>query len=135
MYLHNCSHYRLVKRAYCADLVQALGWGAAIEDKLNPLGQSLAVLDGFFDCSLATSQLQMSAQEAVMQPSDSHLIQQYFVYKCDVGLEKYLQRIDSFQLRCSLTRFRFGQQCCNAIGAVSMDCHMKREFAMRVCSM
>ena len=108
-YLHNCSQYRLVKRAYCADLVQALGWGAAIEDKLNPLGQSLAFLDEFFDCSLATSQLQMSAQEAVMQPNDSHPMQQYFVYKSDVGLEKYLQQIDSFQLRCSLTRFRSGQ--------------------------
>ena len=34
-----------------------------------------------------------------MQPSDSHLIQQYFVCKTDVGLENYLQQIDSFQLR------------------------------------
>ena len=40
-YLHNCNQYRLVKRAYCADLVQALGWGADIEDKLNPLGSLL----------------------------------------------------------------------------------------------
>ena len=104
-YLHNCHQDRLVKRAYRADRMQALGWGAAIEDKLNPLGQSLAAIDEPFDCSLATSQMQASAQEAVMQPSDNHLMQQYFVYKTDVGLEKYLQQIDSFQLRCSLTRF------------------------------
>ena len=89
--------------------MQALGWGAAIEYKLDPLGQSLAAIDKPFDCPLATSQLQASAQEAVMQPSDNHLMQQYFVYKTDVGLEKYLQQIDSFQLRCSLTRFTFGQ--------------------------
>ena len=42
-----------------------------------------------------------------MQPGDSHLMQHYFVYKTD-ELEN-LQKIDSFQLRCSLTRFGFGQ--------------------------
>ena len=30
-----------------------------------------------------------------MQPSDSHLMQQYFVYKTDVGLEKHLQQTAS----------------------------------------
>ena len=108
-YLHNCNQDRLVKRAYCADRVQALGWGAAIENELNPLGQSLAATDEPFDCSLATSQLQASTQETVMQSSDSHLIRQYFVCETDVGLEKYLQQNYNFQLRCSLTRFRFGQ--------------------------
>ena len=98
--------------------MQALGWGAAIEEKLNPLGQSLAAIDEPFDCSLATSQLQASAQEAVMQPSDNHLMQQCFVYKTDVGLEKYLQQIDIFQLRCSLIRSRFGQHC--------LQCHKGR---------
>ena len=49
-----------------ADRMQALGWGAAIAE-LAPLGQSLATIDEPFDCSLATSQLQASAQEAVMQ--------------------------------------------------------------------
>ena len=44
-----------------------------------------------------------------MPSSENHLMQQYFAYKIDVGLEKYLQQIDSFQLRCSLTRFIFGQ--------------------------
>ena len=129
-YLHNCHQDRLVKRAYRADRVQALGWGAAIEDKLNPLGQSLAAIDEPFDCSLATSQMQASAQEAVMQPSDNHLMQQYFVYLTDVGLEKYLQQIDSFQLRCSLTRFRFGQHW--------LQCHRGRFQGLpneaRVCN-
>ena len=129
-YLHNCHQDRLAKRAYRADRVQALGWGAAIEGKLNPLGQSLAAIDEPFDCSLATSQLQASAQEAVMQPSDSHLMQQYFVYKADVGLEKYLQQIDSFQLRCSLTRDRFGQHW--------LQCHRGRfqglPYEARVCN-
>ena len=54
-FLYSCHQDRLVKRAYRADRVQALGWGAAIEDKLNPLGQSLAAIDEPFDCSLATS--------------------------------------------------------------------------------
>ena len=129
-YLHNCHQDRLVRRAYRADRVQALGWGAAIEDKLNPLGQSLAAIDEPFDCSLATSQTQASAQEAVMQPSDNHLMQQYSVYKADVGLEKYLQQIDSFQLRCSLTRFRFGQHW--------LQCHRGRfqglPYEARVCN-
>ena len=31
-YLHNCNQDGLVKRAYCADRVQALGLGRAIED-------------------------------------------------------------------------------------------------------
>ena len=39
-----------------------------------------------------------------MQPNDSHPMQQYFVYKPDAGLGMYLHQIDSFQLRCSLTR-------------------------------
>ena len=128
-YLHHCHQDTLVKRAYRADRVQALGWGAAIEDKLNPLGQSLAAIDEPFDCSLATSQLQASAQEAVMQPSDNHLMQ-YFVYKTDVGLQKYLQQIDNFQLRCSLTRFRFGQHW--------LQCHRGRfqglPYEARVCN-
>ena len=32
-----------------------------------------------------------------MQPSDSHLMQQHLVYTKDVGLEKYLQQLDSSQ--------------------------------------
>ena len=65
-----------------------------------------------------------------MQPSDSHLIQQYFVYNTDVGLEKHLQQIDSFQLRCSLNRFRFGQHW--------LQCHRGRfhgrPYEARVCN-
>ena len=65
-----------------------------------------------------------------MQPSDNHLMQQYFVCKTDVGLEKYLQQIDSFQLRCSLTRFRFGQHW--------LQCHRGRfevlPYEARVCN-
>ena len=128
-YLHNCHQIRLVKRAYDADCAQALGWGAAIE-RLNPLGQSLAAIPGPFDCSLATSQLQAPAQEAGMPSSENHLMQQYFAYKSDVGLEKYLQQIDSFQLRCSLTKFRFGQHW--------LQCHRSRfhglPYEARVCN-
>ena len=97
---------------------------------INPLGQSLAAIDKPFDCSLATSQLQASAQQAVMQPSDSHLMQQYFEYKTDVGLEKYLQQIDSFQLRCSLTRFRFGQHWLQCLRG-RFHCHMKRNACIQ----
>ena len=70
-----------------------------------------------------------------MQPSDSHLIQQYLfykfpLYKPGVGLEKYLQQIDSFQLRCSLTMFRFGQHW--------LQCHRGRFHGLpdeaRVCN-
>ena len=64
-----------------------------------------------------------------MQPSDSHLIQQYFAYKTDVGLENNVQQIDSFQRRCSLTRFRFGQHW--------LQCHRGRfhglPYEARVC--
>ena len=75
-YLHNCHQDRLVKRAYCADRVQALGWGAAIEDKLNPLGQSLAAIDEPFDCSPATSQLQASrgCHATQRQPPDTTIL-------------------------------------------------------------
>ena len=38
------------------------------------MGQSLAAIDEPFHCSLAASQLQVLAQEAVMQPNDSHLM-------------------------------------------------------------
>ena len=74
--------------------VQALGWGAAIGDKLNPLGQSLAAINEPFDCSLATSQLQASAQEVVMQPSDSHLMHTILLHEARVhkacGIVPYL---------------------------------------------
>ena len=129
-YLHDCSPNRLVKRAYVADRMQALGWGTAIETKLHPLGQSLAAIDEPFDCAPASSQLQASAQEIVMQPSDNHLMRQYFVYKTEAGLERYLQQIDSFQLRCLLTRFRFGQHW--------LQCHRGRfqglSYEERVCN-
>ena len=53
-----------------------------------------------------------------------------FVYKTDVGLEKYLQQIDSFQLRCSLTRFKFGQHW--------LQCHRGRfqglPYEAQVCN-
>ena len=62
-------------------------------------------------------------------------MQQYFVYCTDVGLKKYLQQIDSFQLRCSLTRFRFGQHWLQCHRGRFQGCHMKREFAMHVSSM
>ena len=43
---------------------------------------------------------------------------------------KYLQQIDSFQLRCSLTRFRFGQHW--------LQCHRGRfqglPYEARVCN-
>ena len=107
--------------------MQTLGWGAAIEDKLNPLGQALATINEPCDCSLLFSQLQASAQEAVKQPSDSHLMQEYFVHKIDVGLEQYLLQTDSFQLRCSLTES--GQHC--------LHCHRRRfhglPYEARVC--
>ena len=70
-----------------------------------------------------------------MQPSDSHLMQQHLVYTKDVGLEKYLQQLDSFQLWCSLTGLRCGQHWLQCHRGRFMDCHIKREFAMRVCSM
>ena len=41
--------------------------------------------------------------------------------------------IDSFQLRCSLSRVELVTTGCNAKGAAFMDCHMKRKLAMRVC--
>ena len=58
-YLHHCNKNSLVRRAYCADRMQALGGGP--KDKLNLLGQSLAAIDKPSDCSLATGQLQASA--------------------------------------------------------------------------
>ena len=92
-YLHNCHQDRLVKRAYRADMVQALGWGATIEDRLNPLGQSLAAIDEPFDCSLATSQMQASAQEAVMQPSDNHLSNNIWYIKLMLGWRSICNRL------------------------------------------
>ena len=62
-YLHHYNEVRLVKRAYGADRVQALGWGAVTEETFNPLRQSLAAIDGPFDFSPAISQLQASASE------------------------------------------------------------------------
>ena len=40
-YLHNCHQDRLVKRAYHADRVQALGWGPLLKISSTPWGSLL----------------------------------------------------------------------------------------------
>ena len=64
------------------------------------------------------------------QPPDATILCIY-----NVELEKYLQQIDSFLLRCSLTRFRFGQHWLQCHRGRFHGLPYEREYAMRVCSM
>ena len=76
-YLHNCDQGGVVKRAYHADCVQALGWWAFMKEMVQLLKQPLAAIDKPLDYFPAISQLQASADEAVMQPSTSRLMQHF----------------------------------------------------------
>ena len=40
-YIQNCSQDSLIRRAYCTDRVQALGWGLLLKISLTPWGSLL----------------------------------------------------------------------------------------------